>query len=86
MKRSTCRSCRAPIGFVVLAKTRKEIPLDLLTVDTGLVVYPWGRTEDGITLGCVESKEGAKPLKGRGVLYRSHFETCPDAKRHRKAS
>lgn len=69
-----CRSCGAPILFV---KTEKGnlIPLDAEPyVPPGLFV---------IARDIAVSLEHATGPAGP-VLYRSHFATCPNAKKHRK--
>ncbi len=77
MSESTCRSCGAPIIWAI-TKTGRKIPLDAEPFEGGRV---WAaQTERGFTAffppdgqeveGCVE--------------YRSHFTSCPHAKKHRK--
>jgi hypothetical protein len=71
-----CRSCRAEI-FWAYTTTGKKMPLDCQTyVDGNLYL-----DDEGIA---VTLAKGAAPPPGK-PLYKSHFATCPDAKRYRKA-
>lgn len=73
--RTTCRSCGAPIIFAVTAKGRR-MPLDLVRVPEGNIEVDIG--DAGSLLASVVPS-GSAP-----TLYKSHFATCPNAKKHRR--
>ena len=68
-----CKSCDAPIRWVKMAKGRL-MPIDDLAYEDGNIVVQGGR-------GFVLSKEDAEMYQG--VLFKSHFATCPNAQEHR---
>jgi len=70
---STCHSCHAPIVWAVTTKG-KRMPLDdpPSTKGTFVIVDGIARKPD---------PAGAVPF----LMYTSHFATCPNAERHRKA-
>lgn len=77
-----CRSCGADIIWVVTANG-KRMPLDAVATST-----------NGRFVKSHIDAEGNKVvlfMKGRALeentkpLYASHFQTCPDAKEHRRA-
>lgn len=78
----TCRSCGAPIIFIVSLHGR-SIPCDAQQV-----VY-WQKaggskkivTPNGEVVSC--ELEG-DPQEATGIGYVSHFATCPNADRHRR--
>lgn len=73
MKRAQCKSCHAPILFTDTA-TGSTMPLDPTpTVEGNIEIDGMGRA--------VVRKKQADGLR----RYTSHFATCPDAARHRKA-
>ena len=67
-----CRSCGAQIDWVVTARG-KRIPLDRETSEDGNIVLAEG------TARVVQP--GEYPGEPR---FKTHFATCPDAKRWRK--
>lgn len=75
MNRAKCRSCGAPIIWVETANA-KLIPLDAEPVEDGNITL-------GIS-GLAYVGENAWPLFTEGNRYKSHFETCPQAKSGRK--
>lgn len=82
MRRSTCRSCQAPIVWCVTAKNRR-MPVDVEPSKgdrhaTGLLTLTTDET--GVPLALP-----ATPFERAGdePLHTSHFATCPNASRHR---
>ena len=78
-----CKSCGVRIQW---AKTEngKAMPIDLLSSLDGNIITEY----DGSELICrVLSDEKAKMVRdtGMGMLYKSHFATCPNADKHREA-
>lgn len=69
MERSTCRSCGAPIVWVVMFPSGKRMPLDAKPI-SGLIRVEPGSPPTGHAYG--EQR------------YLSHFATCPNAAQHRK--
>ena len=79
MKR--CRSCRAPVLFVQL-DTGAWMPVDARPDDlSGTVLIPKAAGESARVVGSLEER---LRLQGRGLLYVSHFATCPYARQHRR--
>jgi hypothetical protein len=70
-----CQSCGAPIRWAKTT-TGRRMPLDAQPVSNGNVVLT-----DGGTLAVPRNDE----LHSGSPRYRSHFATCPDAAKHRKA-
>lgn len=74
-KYSRCRSCKARI-FWATTEQEKTIPMDAEPSANGTMF------EDGNVMKCVslinQPPEGAE-------LFTTHFATCPDAGKHRKA-
>jgi hypothetical protein len=73
-KPTTCRACGAAIFFGITEKGNR-MPIDVEPHEQGTI--------------CVEGP-GEEPSvrviqHGSGKAYRSHFETCTDPKRFRKA-
>jgi hypothetical protein len=83
---SNCRSCRAPILWTETEATAKKpgrrMPIDAtndgtaLAVENGNIVLV-GTTGDGTPIARYVSKDKGK--------FRSHFASCPNAKRHRQS-
>lgn len=75
-----CRSCGAPIAWVITVKGRR-MPLDPDPVEDGNV---WIMRVEGAQLvaGVSLNAEGVPPLVRE--RYVSHFVTCPNADQHRK--
>lgn len=95
---SDCRSCRAPIQWVIVAKSGKKMPIDPTPVGDGNIVML--ATTDGETGLPLIEYVPAVPLPEQGdrvqfpligettpgtrARYRSHFSTCPNADQHRR--
>lgn len=85
---STCRSCKAPVVWVVTeatdTKPGRKMPLDAdpsrpgkaLVVEDGNLVFTGARAGDGTWI--------VRYVPKGPRHYRSHFATCPNAKSHRK--
>ena len=77
---SACRTCHAPVLWVVNERTGKRIPLDPEPTD---LLYG---TRFVLTGG--QSLQGA-PLARAAEVHehgrRSHFASCPEADQHRRA-
>lgn len=78
-----CRSCRAAIIFVP-TKSGKRMPIDPEPYDDGNVVLrvPAGMMGSGEKVAHLLADTEA-PLEGE-LRFRSHFASCPNAKRHRR--
>lgn len=74
MNHTYCRSCNAPIVWV-LTKSGKRMPIDATPVETGNIVL------NGITAEVL--KAGVVPAQGV-PRYVSHFSTCPQSAEHRR--
>lgn len=74
MNHTYCRTCKAPIVWV-LTKSGKRMPIDHAAVPDGNIVI------DGITAHVL--KPGVTPPQGV-PRYKSHFVTCPQAVDHRR--
>lgn len=66
MRLGTCKFCLAQIGFVRMAVSGKDMPVDPAPNDSGTVVE---LEEGGHVLGKGDSFDGAR--------YVTHFYTCP---------
>lgn len=74
---ANCGSCNAPVIWV-RTSTGKRMPVDAAPVPNGNIILNGGQavyTQAGCTIGAPDGK-----------LYVSHFATCPNAKKHRKAT
>lgn len=71
MTTSQCKSCGAPIVWIV-TPAGKNMPLDAKTETLWLLDAE----------GAQEGSPRAKPVQAR----RSHFSSCPNADQHRRAS
>lgn len=83
-----CASCKAPIVWVINAKSGTREPIDPEPRDDGNIEY----------VGQVDTEQGSVPqirhlLKGEAesptlfeppARYVSHFSTCPSAAQHRR--
>jgi hypothetical protein len=79
---STCRTCRAPIVWVVTAASGTSMPVDPDPVPDGnLELIDAG---PGQQPRAVVVDPGQLSLDG-APRYVSHFVTCPQADQHRKA-
>lgn len=78
----TCRSCRAPLLWALTEKGRR-IPLDRNSVPDGNIELE--ETDEGPPMSRVVPRED-RILPGffHTPRYKSHFATCPNAKRHRR--
>lgn len=74
MKRTTCKSCGAPI-FWAKTVNGKPMPLDAEPVLDGRIILE-GQT--AIVVGSAYVRDGT-------ARYDSHFATCPNARSHRRA-
>jgi hypothetical protein len=80
---SRCRSCGAEIWFAHLLKNDGTLSEKMMPLDLGV-------NFDG-NLGPVGGHERGVPLEfpirlkvmGKEGIYRTHFQTCPDATRYR---
>ncbi len=76
MKTNTCKSCQACIVWAI-TDAGKRMPVDVNPCSDGNLA--------------LEERSGADPLAKvvtptyEGPRYKSHFSTCPDAMRHRRA-
>ena len=70
LKISRCRSCRAPIIWMI-TNMGKNIPVDPDDVDEADL--EWGRTRRGTSAPIFDPQ-----------AHTSHFATCPNADAHRK--
>lgn len=76
-----CRSCRAPVRWVVTEANGKRMPLDPEPVPDGNVWVV--RIEDGMPVVAVAlSAEGVPPAEA--FRYQSHFVSCADRDSWRK--
>lgn len=73
---SKCRSCGAPVRWVK-TRTGALMPIDEAPDPAGNV----GIDKEGVAV--ILAREKLKQGWG-GLLYRSHFATCPNAKQHRR--
>jgi hypothetical protein len=70
---AACRSCGAAIYWVVMYPSGKRMPIDAKPV-AGLIRVEIGVPDTGHMRG-----------KDAEELFVSHFATCPNADKHRKA-
>ena len=86
---SACRSCDAPILWVV-TQAGRSMPLDPDPVEGGNVEMTgrYGETRQGTVVPLVVVHAGGEQLALDGVptapRYVSHFATCPNADEHRR--
>lgn len=81
---SECKTCSAPIRWVVSAATGKRMPIDPDPTPGGNI----GLDLSGMVAAAhVYAGEKLMAIRERGSdLYLSHFVTCPQAGEHRKES
>ncbi len=72
----TCRSCHAPVLWVVMGKTLKKNPLN-----PEVVTIPDDKPEQALIRINAEG-QGITERSRKG--YVSHFATCPAGRSHRK--
>lgn len=72
MRPGKCRSCGAPVLWVVMAPSGKWNPLDEAPRADGNVIEEGGRAR----IATAEDQGS--------VRYASHFATCPNAGQHRR--
>lgn len=82
---SVCKSCEKPIRWVVIAKTGKKMPLDVVEgrVDGTIRLLGSSDGQSGLPLAAFIERGDTVPLTNRWL---SHFATCPHAAAHRTAS
>lgn len=77
-----CRSCGAAIFWAVSVNS-KLMPIDAEPVQDGNVLVNISRSNPDKKT-CVVLKHGVEKPKDRR-LFRSHYQTCPNAKAHRRS-
>lgn len=80
--RATCDSCAAPILWATTSKG-VAMPIDAEPSDDGNVLLAVQTAALVAAVLGVNQAAGARDNKVR--LHRSHFQSCPDADRHRKS-
>lgn len=81
MNRTQCTSCGAAIFFATTA-TNSKMPMDALPVEGGaFFISPSGQCVHVDSPGEFAASARAK----KAPLYTSHFVTCPNRDKHRKA-
>lgn len=80
---SRCKSCRADVDWAVTAEG-KWMPVDTApTPDGNVLLEPrTGQPAIATVLGAAAAQNAAADGK---TLRKSHFATCPNSKKHRKA-
>jgi hypothetical protein len=73
---SSCSSCHASILWVKTAATGKAMPVDAAPSPEGNLIL-----RDGIAYHESKIPEAERPIE----RYVSHFATCPNGPKHRKA-
>ena len=69
-----CRSCHAPILWLVNTTTQKRAPIDAEpTPDGNILVMGNG------TYRVLKANERDDPPEGSYTRHTNHFQTCPDA-------
>jgi hypothetical protein len=80
-----CSSCGADIFWVKLIPSGRRHPVDEKPHEKGSIsltgVSEAGRAEQAVVLG---RSARERELNDGGLLYMSHFATCPDAANHRR--
>jgi len=76
MKTTSCKSCGALIVWAT-SDTGKAMPVDVEPSEGGTIVLHG--TDPNPIFRVLRKGE-----KYAGMLYRSHFSTCPNAARHRR--
>lgn len=78
---SECGSCKAPIRWGKWLTSGKAMPVDAEPVPEGTVVLILRNGKELLIEKFYEPKHGT----GRN-RYTSHFQSCPNAKQHRRAT
>lgn len=71
---ANCKSCGEPVAWVTM-QSGKKMPLDPLPQEDGNIEIV-GATGRVVPRSEAERREG--------MLYRSHYASCPDASKHRR--
>jgi hypothetical protein len=81
MANAKCRSCQAPIRWVLLASTDRRAPINPeADPDGNMYVHHW---EGDMPVMEVAASRAAVP-RNVPLAYKSHFATCKDAATWRK--
>jgi hypothetical protein len=75
-----CRSCKAPIAWVLMMGSGKSNPLDPEPSPKGNVVV----SKDGQACAVSASEADRLRTEEGASLYLSHFATCPQAKQFKR--
>lgn len=82
-QQSECRSCHAPILWTITSPGGKAMPVDAdATLEGKFIVNHRPHENKLIAIHLSHVADDALPGRKR---YRSHFESCPDRDKHRKA-
>lgn len=77
----TCRSCGAPIRFILMYPSGRQNPLDLEPSPIGNIRIEIGKPDTGHTV----KKADLEAARARGQqLYLSHFVTCAQRRQWRR--
>lgn len=78
-----CRSCGAPIWWAAMESSGRPAPIDAEPVPHGNILLSVRRGSGELVARVIKSDERVEPGRNR---YVSHFSTCTNASKHRKAS
>jgi len=81
MRSARCKSCGAEIVWA-LTDQDKKMPVDAAPADDGNITLNWLPSLNEYRAIVV----GARTPNAHGPRYKSHFATCPDRDKHRKAT
>lgn len=83
---SACSVCKAPIEWVIVAKSGRSMPLDPVSVDDGNVVMTGSEMADrfGKMVPSVEVLPQQALSMDDRPRFKSHHATCPNADEFRK--
>lgn len=82
---SRCRSCGAAIVWATVAASGRTMPVDAEAHDEGTVRFVVDERIPGPAVQVLAGDELARArVERRGVLFRSHFATCPNARAQRR--
>jgi hypothetical protein len=82
---SYCRSCDAPIIWIVTKPGNRSMPIDPEPQPDGTILVDFDKGV-GVVLSKGAIASIATDLAATNEpLYRSHFATCPQAQEHRRA-
>ena len=76
-----CRSCKAPILWLVNTSTQRAAPIDAEPSPAGNILVL-----DERTYRVLRPVELGNPEIGQGRRHTSHFQTCPDAAKFKRKS